>query len=103
MYPQKVRFSNVLCEVDLAVNDDNGNLILSNVEADKIDKALKRIHPVKKCKESHILNINQNSINIVNPKDTPSIYEPIPAIVEPDTNQDGTRKSGRKRTVRGIF
>ena len=71
----------MLCEVDLVANDDNGNLVLSNVEADKIDKALKRIHLVKKCKESHILNTNQNSINKVNPKDTPSIYEPILTVV----------------------
>ena len=99
---KQVRFSNVLCEVDLVVNDDNGNLILSTV-AGKIDKALKRIHHVKQSKDSRILNTNQNSINKVSPKDTPSIYEPILTVVEPDTNQDGARKSGRKRTVRVYF
>ena len=99
---KQVRFSNVLCEVDLVVNDENGNLILSNVEAGKIDKALKRIHHVKQREDSRILNTNQN-IKKVNPKDTPSIYEPILAVVEPGTNQDGARKSGRKRTVRVYF
>ena len=100
---KQVRFSNVLCEVDLIINDEKGNLILSNVEAGKIDNALKRIHHVKQSKDSRILNTNQNSINKVNPKDTPSIYEPILTVVEPDTNQDEARKSGRKRTVRVYF